>query len=147
MKFRILHLDLIPPAERLDSRLAGEDELDVRWAHGEGEDTEKAGTTRQLESGLDNLHSSQRDHLSIHRVRLLERYGHEDQDVHAEQSGPEVEDDEELERQLDILPVRHISLPCDLPNLRTAQARHSDLSLAKSNIRHSRSNCITHVPQ
>ena len=51
-------------------------------------------------SGLDNLHSSQRDHLSIHRVRLLERYGHEDQDVHAEQSSPEVEDDEELMDQL-----------------------------------------------
>jgi len=36
------------------------------------------------EAGLDNLHSGERDHLPIHGVRLLERYGHEDQDVHAE---------------------------------------------------------------
>jgi len=48
MKSRILHFNLIPPAERLDSSLAGEDELDVRRAHGEGEDTEEPGTTRQL---------------------------------------------------------------------------------------------------
>jgi hypothetical protein len=35
-------------------------------------------------SKLNDLHSSQRDHLSIYRVGPLERYGHEDQDVETE---------------------------------------------------------------